>query len=163
MNSDVITPEGYAELQRELDELWRKERPEVTKIVQWAASLGDRSENADYKYNKGRLRQIDRRVRFLRKRLEALRVVQYDPAQEGKAFFGAWVTLIDDEDKSLTFRIVGPDEIYGKKEFASVNAPVARACLGKCVGDEVVVSTIDKKTDWEIQSIDYRWSTVRIG
>jgi len=159
MDTDVITPEGYAELEKELDNLWRKERPEVTKIVQWAASLGDRSENADYKYNKGLLRQIDRRVRFLRKRLEALKVVVYNPAQEGKAFFGAWVTLIDEDDKTLKFRIVGPDEIYGKKEFASVHAPVAKACLGKCVGDDVVVSTSDNNKEWQIQSIDYRTHT----
>ncbi len=156
MDSDVITPEGYAELQQELDNLWRKERPAVTKIVQWAASLGDRSENADYKYNKGRLREIDRRVRFLRQRLENLRVVEYSPVQEGKAFFGAWVTLIDEDGKTLNFRIVGPDEIYGKKDFASVNAPVAEACIGKSVGDDVVVSTSDINKDWEIQSIDYR-------
>ncbi|MFT6306637.1 MAG: transcription elongation factor GreB [Gammaproteobacteria bacterium] len=156
MDSDVITPEGYAELQQELDNLWRKERPEITKIVQWAASLGDRSENADYKYNKGRLREIDRRVRFLRKRLEALRVVEYNRVQEGKAFFGAWVTLIDDYEKKLTFRIVGPDEIYGKKEFASVKSPVAKACLGKSVGDDVIVRASDENKDWRIQSIDYR-------
>lgn len=156
MDSDVITPEGFADLKQELDNLWRKERPEITKIVQWAASLGDRSENADYKYNKARLREIDRRVRFLRKRLEALKVVEYNPAQEGKAFFGAWVTLLGEDDETLTFRIVGPDEIYGKKEFASVNAPVARACLGKCVGDDVIVSTSDTSKEWEIQSIDYR-------
>lgn len=84
MNANVITPEGYAELQKELDRLWFKERPKVTKIVQWAASLGDRSENADYQYNKKRLREIDRRVRFLRKRLDELRIVEYNPAQEGK-------------------------------------------------------------------------------
>ena len=79
MDTNVITPEGYAELQQELDDLWRKERPEVTRKVQWAASLGDRSENADYQYNKKRLREIDRRVRFLRNRLSKLRVVEYSP------------------------------------------------------------------------------------
>lgn len=156
MDSDVITPAGFAELQHELDQLWRKERPEVTKIVQWAASLGDRSENADYQYNKKRLREIDRRVRFLRKRLEALRVVEYNPAQEGKAFFGAWVTLIDEDDNDLSFRIVGPDEIYGKDKYVSVNSPVARACLGKCVGDEVNVKTSKTSTEWEIQAIEYQ-------
>jgi transcription elongation factor GreB len=156
MNTDVITPEGYAKLQQELDDLWRKERPEVTKIVQWAASLGDRSENADYKYNKGRLRQIDRRVRFLRKRLEALKVVEYNPVQEGKAFFGAWVTLIDECDNTLCFRIVGPDEIYGRDDYASVNSPVARVCIGKSVGVDVVVSTNESKKEWEIQLIEYR-------
>lgn len=156
MNADVITPEGYARLKQELDELWRKERPEITKIVQWAASLGDRSENADYKYNKGRLREIDRRVRFLRKRLEDLRVVEYNPVQEGKAFFGAWVTLVDDEDNTLCFRIVGVDEIYGHKNYASVNSPIARACIGKSVDEDIVVNTQDSKRQWLIKSIDYR-------
>ena len=156
MDTNVITPEGFAELKEELDTLWREERPAVTKIVQWAASLGDRSENADYQYNKRRLREIDRRVRFLRKRLEDLRVVAYNPVQEGKAFFGAWVTLVDEDEQTLTFRIVGPDEIYGKKEYASVNAPVAKACLGKCVGDDIVVKTADAEKEWEIQFIEYR-------
>ena len=156
MDSDVITPKGYADLQQELDTLWRKERPAITKIVQWAASLGDRSENADYKYNKARLREIDRRVRFLRQRLEKLRVIEYNVVQEGRAFFGAWVTLIDENRKTLTFRIVGPDEIYGKTDVASVNAPVARACIGKCVGDDVVVSTSDANRVWEIHLIEYR-------
>jgi len=156
MNTDVITPEGYAKLQQELDELWRKERPEVTKIVQWAASLGDRSENADYKYNKGRLREIDRRVRFLRKRLEKLKVVEYNPVQEGTAFFGAWVTLVDEFKNTLCFKIVGPDEIYGTNNYASVNSPVARACIGKSVSDDVVVSTMESKKVWLIQSIHYR-------
>lgn len=155
MDTNIITPEGYAELEKELDELWRKERPEVTKKVQWAASLGDRSENADYQYNKKRLREIDRRVRFLKKRFDVLRVIEYSPAQEGKAYFGAWVTLIDEDDKVLTFRIVGTDEIYGKKNYASVNAPVVRACLGKSVGDEVVVKTSEGSKEWEIEAIRY--------
>lgn len=155
MDTNIITPEGYAELQQELDYLWRKERPEITKIVQWAASLGDRSENADYQYNKKRLREIDRRVRFLRKRLDTLRVIEYSPVQEGRVFFGAWVTLIDEEDKTLFFRIVGPDEIYGKKNYVSVNAPVVRACLGKSVGDEVVVRTSEATKEWEIETIRY--------
>jgi len=156
MNTDVITPEGYGKLKQELDDLWRKERPEVTKIVKWAASLGDRSKNADYKYNKARLRQIDRRVRFLRKRLEALKVVEYNSVQEGKAFFGAWVTIIDEFENTLCFRIVGPDEIYGRDDYASVNSPVAQVCIGKCVGDDVVVSTKESKKEWLIQSICYQ-------
>lgn len=155
MDTNVITPEGYADLQRELDTLWREERPEVTKKVQWAASLGDRSENADYQYNKRRLREIDRRVRFIRKRLEALRVIEYNPAQEGKAFFGAWVTLADDNNKTLTFRIVGPDEIYGKEGHASVQAPIVRACLGKSEGESVTVRAPAGTKEWEIQNISY--------
>lgn len=156
MNTDIITPEGFVDLKQELDNLWRKERPEVTKIVQWAASLGDRSENADYQYNKKRLREIDRRVRFLRKRLEILRIVEYNPAQEGKAFFGAWITLVDKSESKLFFRIVGPDEIYGKSSYVSVHSPVAKACLGKSIGEDVIVSTSKEKKEWIIQSIKYQ-------
>lgn len=156
MDTNVITPEGYSELQQELDYLWRKERPEVTKKVQWAASLGDRSENADYQYNKKRLREIDRRVRYLRNRLSKLRTVEYSPVQEGKAYFGAWITLINESDEKLTFRIVGPDEIYGRKDYVSVYAPIVKACLGKRVGDEIVVKTPESTKQWEIELITYR-------
>ena len=155
MDTNVITPEGYRELQQELDDLWRKERPEVTKKVQWAASLGDRSENADYQYNKKRLREIDRRVRYLRKRLSQLRVVEYNPAQEGKAYFGAWVTLTDENNVTLTFRIVGPDEIYGRNDYISVNSPMTKACLGKSEGETIAVVTPSAKIFWKIQSIVY--------
>jgi transcription elongation factor GreB len=93
MKTQLITREGYDKLKQELDFLWREDRPEVTKKVTWAASLGDRSENADYQYNKKRLREIDRRVRYLTKCLEQLRIVEYSPQQDGKVFFGAWVDL----------------------------------------------------------------------
>jgi transcription elongation factor GreB len=156
MDTNLITPEGYAELQKELDYLWREERPEVTKKVQWAASLGDRSENADYQYNKKRLREIDRRVRYLRNRLSNLRIVEYNSVQEGKAYFGAWVTLINEDDENLSFRIVGPDEIYGKKNYVSLNAPTAKACLGKTVGDVVLVQTPESQKEWEILRIEYK-------
>jgi transcription elongation factor GreB len=156
MDTNLITPEGYAELQQELDYLWREERPEVTKKVQWAASLGDRSENADYQYNKKRLREIDRRVRYLRNRLSNLRIVEYNPAQEGKAYFGAWITLINEDDENLLFRIVGPDEIYGKKNYVSLNAPTAKACLGKSVGDMVIVNTPETQKEWEVARIEYK-------
>ncbi|GGE48985.1 transcription elongation factor GreB [Halopseudomonas oceani] len=155
MDTNVITPEGHAALKQELDQLWRQERPEVTRLVQWAASLGDRSENADYQYNKKRLREIDRRVRFLRNRLDKLRVVEYSPVQEGRAFFGAWVALVDEDGRELLFRIVGPDEIYGRKDYVSVNAPIVRACLGKAVGDEVIVRTPESVKSWDIESIRY--------
>ncbi len=155
MNTNVITPEGYEELRKELNFLWRDERPKITKIVTWAAGLGDRSDNPDYQYNKKKLREIDRRVRFLRKRLEALRVIEYNPVQEGKAFFGAWVTLIDENDETLVFRIVGPDEIYERKDYASVNAPIAQACLGKGVGEALVVKTAETTKEWKIKSIQY--------
>jgi len=88
--------------------------------------------------------------------LSKLRVVEYSPAQEGKAFFGAWVTLVDENDDRLTFRIVGPDEIYGKKDYVSVHAPVVKACLGKSVGEEIVVRTPDSSKVWEIDEIEYQ-------
>ena len=115
MKTPLITREGYDKLKQELDFLWRQERPEVTKKVTWAASLGDRSENADYQYNKKRLREIDRRVRYLTKCLENLKIVDYSPQQEGKVFFGAWVEIENDDGNTLRFRIVGYDEIFGRR------------------------------------------------
>lgn len=156
MKTKLITKQGFNKLQAELEHLWRKERPEVTKIVQWAASLGDRSENADYQYNKRRLREIDRRVRFLRKTLENIAIVEYHPQQEGKVFFGAWIELEDIDGNSLKFRIVGPEEIYGEKDYISIDSPMARACLGKQVDDEVVVQTPSGKKEWYILNISYK-------
>lgn len=155
MKTNLITREGLEALRGELDNLWRKERPEVTRIVSWAASLGDRSENADYKYNKQRLREIDRRVRYIRKRLEDVRVVEYDPCQEGKVYFGCWVELEDDDEEFLRFRIVGPDEIYGQSDYVSIDAPIARACLGKSEGDEVFVKTPLSEKTWTIIKVRY--------
>ena len=155
MNTQYITREGYQQLQEELDHLWRKERPEVTKIVTWAASLGDRSENADYHYNKRKLREIDRRVRFLRKVLEDVKVVDYHPEKEGKVFFSAWVELIDEQDTVLKFRIVGAEEIYGRKDYISTNSPMARACIKKEVGDEVVLKLPEGTKTWFIQAVFY--------
>ncbi|BBP46120.1 transcription elongation factor GreB [Thiosulfatimonas sediminis] len=155
MKSHLITKQGFIKLQQELDQLWRKERPEVTKIVAWAASLGDRSENADYQYNKKRLREIDRRVRFLRKTLESITIVEYHPQQEGKIFFGAWVDLEDIDGNSLRFRIVGPEEIYGVENYISVDSPMARACLQKSMDDEVIVPIPAGKKHWYVINITY--------
>ncbi|EKE77534.1 transcription elongation factor GreB [Gallaecimonas xiamenensis] len=155
MRTDLITREGFNALKEELDFLWRSERPEVTKKVAWAASLGDRSENADYQYNKKRLREIDRRVRFLRKRLEILKVVDYNPQQDGKVFFGAWVEVENEAGDCRRFRIVGPDEIYGRKDYISIDAPMARALLKKEVDDEVVVKTPEGLKTWYVLAIDY--------
>ena len=135
--------------------LWRKERPEVTQKVSWAASLGDRSENADYQYNKKRLREIDRRVRYLRKCIENLKIVDYSPSQEGKVFFGAWVDIENDEGKSLRFRIVGYDEIFSRKDYISIDSPMARALLKKEVGDTATVTTEAGSCDWHILAIEY--------
>lgn len=155
MATKLITREGFNRLQQELDELWRVERPEVTRKVAWAASLGDRSENADYQYNKKRLREIDRRVRYLRKALEDHKVVDYSPQQDGRVFFGAWVEVESDAGESLRFRIVGYDEIFGRKDYISIDSPMARALLKAQVDDEVVVNTPAGKAVWYVNAIDY--------
>ncbi len=156
MKTNLITREGYAALKQELDELWRVTRPEVTKKVAWAASLGDRSENADYHYNKKLLREIDRRIRYLRKCLEFLKVVDYSSQQDGKVFFGAWVEVENEEGDTKRFRIVGPDEIYGRKDYISIDSPMARALLKKEVDDEVEVPTPQGKKLWYVNLIEYQ-------
>ncbi len=156
MKTKLVTREGYNKLKQELDYLWREERPEVTKKVTWAASLGDRSENADYQYNKKRLREIDRRVRYLTKSLEQLRIVDYSPQQDGKVFFGAWVEIENDDGDIKRFRIVGYDEIFGRKDYISIDSPMARALLKKEVGDAVTVHTPVGEALWYVNDIDYR-------
>lgn len=156
MKTQIVTRGGYNKLKEEHDYLWTKKRPEITKIVTWAASLGDRSENADYQYNKRLLRQIDRRVRFLRKYLPAVAVVDYSPQQEGKVFFGATVIIENELEDVKTFRIVGPEEIYGDvKDHISIDSPMARALLKKEVGDEFAVPTPDGLKEWFVNSIEY--------
>jgi len=152
----LLTVEGYQRLQNELNDLVRKERPEITKIVSWAASLGDRSENADYQYNKKKLREIDRRIRFLTKLFEVAQPVEYNSEQDGKAYFGAWVELDNDATETITFRIVGDEEIYGHKDYISLQAPLAKACLGKSIDDEVHVQTPHGKKIWYISKISYQ-------
>jgi transcription elongation factor GreB len=154
LNRKLLTAEGYQRLQDELNDLVRKERPEITKIVSWAASLGDRSENADYHYNKRKLREIDRRI--LTKLFEVAHKVEYSPEQEGKAYFGAWVELENDEGEIIKFRIVGDEEIYGRKDYISLQSPMAKACLGKSINDEIQVNTPKGKKIWYIISITYK-------
>ncbi|KAA8996383.1 transcription elongation factor GreB [Affinibrenneria salicis] len=155
MKTDLVTREGHEALQQELNYLWKEKRPEITEKVAWAASLGDRSENADYQYNKRLLREIDRRVRYLRKRLQVLRVVDYSPQQDGKVFFGAWVEVENEQGEMKCFRIVGPDEIYGRKDYISIDAPMSRALLKKSVDDEALVDTPTGKKRWYINKISY--------
>ena len=155
MKTNLITRDGYEALKKELDYLWREHRPEITQKVAWAASLGDRSENADYHYNKKLLREIDRRVRYLRKRLDEIRVVDYSPQQDGKVFFGAWVTIENEGGDELRLRIVGPDEIYERKDYISIDSPMARALLKKGVDDEAEVATPTGKKLWYINDICY--------
>jgi transcription elongation factor GreB len=156
MKTRLITPEGLEKLKAELDHLWRVERPETTQKVSWAASLGDRSENADYHYNKKRLREIDRRILYLRKCIDDLKVVNYSPFQEGKVLFGAWVEIVNSKGLRMRFRIVGYDEIFNTKDYISIDSPMAHALMKKEVGDEVVVKTGAGEFTWRITSIDYQ-------
>ena len=152
-----ITPEGARMLRDELTNIWRVTRPAVTKIVSAAAALGDRSENADYTFNKRVLRQIDRRVRFLRKLLPELTIVDHRPEQAGKVFFGAWVEIENDAGDKKRFRIVGPEEIYGDvKDYISIDSPMARALLKKEVDDVFSVNTPKGLVEWYVNSIEYQ-------
>jgi transcription elongation factor GreB len=161
VRTDLITKEGYEQLTKELHYLWREYRPEITQKVAWAASLGDRSENADYKENKRLLRQIDSRIRFLRKRLEVLKVVEYSPVQEGKVFFGAWVEVENEQGDVRIFRIVGPDEIYGRNDYISIDSPMARALIKQTEDAEVYVTTPTGKMLWWINRISYQGFDVK--
>ncbi|MFV5640473.1 transcription elongation factor GreB [Acinetobacter oleivorans] len=156
MKSNLITRSGHDKLVAELKQLWHEERPEITKKVNWAASLGDRSENADYQYNKQLLRKIDRRVRYLGKRLEELKIIDYAPEQDGKVYFGAWVEIENEEGEQKTLRIVGIDEIYDHHpQHISIESPMARALLGKEVDDKIEVHTPSGKKLWYINTIRY--------
>jgi transcription elongation factor GreB len=156
--SGYITAEGAKRLRDELERLWKVERPAVTQQVADAAALGDRSENAEYIYGKRRLREIDRRVRFLTKRLDELTVVTEAPKDPSRAFFGAWVTLEDDDGGAAEYRIVGPDET-GPAGWISVDSPVARAVLGKREGEEVTVRAPKGNVVYTVVAVRYAEST----
>ena len=133
----LVTREGHDRLKAELDDLWRVRRPQVVKALAAAAAEGDRSENAEYTYRKKQLGEIDRRVRYLSKRLEALRVVDAAPSDRDAVFFGAEVTLENiDDGEQVAYRIVGPDETDARRGWISIDAPLARAMLKKRVDDE---------------------------
>jgi transcription elongation factor GreB len=138
--SKFITPAGAQKLREELDFLWRKKRPEVTRAVQEAAAQGDRSENAEYIYGKRQLREIDSRVRFLRKRLEGMTIVDKPPSDPERIYFGAWIKLEDDAGTEVEYRIVGPDEFDATQGWISMDSPLAKALMRKAVDDEVVVA-----------------------
>jgi transcription elongation factor GreB len=151
-----MTPAGHAALVEELRRLWSEERPKVVEVVSWAAGLGDRSENADYQYGKRRLREIDRRVRFLRKRLERVQVV--DPARQPRrdqVFFGATVTYAREDDTEVTVTIVGVDEADTAQGRISWVAPVARALLGAREGSLVRIHTPAGVEEVEVVAIRY--------
>jgi transcription elongation factor GreB len=150
-----ITAEGFAALKAEHDELWLVERPRVTQAVSDAAALGDRSENADYIYGKRRLREIDRRLRFLTKRLETLQVVKEIPDDPKRVFFAAWVTIEDEDGEQKTWRIVGADESELGRGYISMDSPVARALLGKREGEEVTIRVPKGDVDYTIVRVKY--------
>ena len=153
--SKYITPEGARRLRMELDELWRVLRPQVTRAVAEAAAQGDRSENAEYIYGKKQLREIDRRVRFLRRRLEGIVVVDRPPDDPGRIFFGAYVRVEDDAGVERDLRIVGPDEIDAALGHVSMDSPLARALLGRRVDDAVHIETPGGARTWTVIAIRY--------
>lgn len=154
-SSKYITPQGKKALDEELDFLWRKKRPEVTKALSEAAAEGDRSENAEYIYRKKQLREIDSRVRFLRKRLEDMTVVDSAPDDTSRIFFGAWVTVENEAGEEIRYRIVGPDETDFKNNLVSMDSPLGRALMGKSLDAEVEVETPQGKQVLFIVQIEY--------
>lgn len=153
---NYITPHGYAVLRNELLDLIDNERPKVVEVVHWAASNGDRSENGDYLYGKKRLREIDRRIRFLTKRLEIAEVT--DPSVHHgneQIFFGATVTYVDDRDQERTVRIMGIDEADSAKGDVSWISPIARTLLKARVGDELKLVMPDRVGDIEVLAVEY--------
>lgn len=160
VGSKYITAEGYKRLTDEHDYLWKKKRPEVTRILSAAAAEGDRSENAEYIYRKKELREIDARVRFLRKRLDDMVVVDRIPKDTDKVYFGAWVTIEDNNGDEKTYRVVGPDEFDAKLGWISMDSPMGKALLGKSLDDEINIAVETKdglqKSTYIINEINYK-------
>ena len=151
----LITARGHARLKAELDELWRQRRPEVVKALAAAAAEGDRSENAEYTYRKKQLGEIDRRVRYLGKRLESLRVVDGLPSDPGAIYFGAWFRVEDEDGGEHEYRIVGPDETDAALGWISIDSPLARALLKKRVDDEFAVELPGGITHFILVDVSY--------
>lgn len=156
MDKNYITPSGLKRLQDELRELIKVERPALVKTVQWAASNGDRSENADYIYGKKRLREIDRRSRFLTKRIESAEIVDPKSLSSSKVVFGATVALEDEDGKKIQYTIVGEDEFDIQKGKISWKSPLAKAMMGKSVGDEVTLKKPKGISYYEVMSIKFQ-------
>lgn len=152
----LITRGGHDRLKAELDELWRVKRPEVVRALAAAAAEGDRSENAEYTYRKKQLGEIDRRVRYLSKRVPALRVVDEAPADPAAVFFGAWIELERiDTGELVRYRIVGPDETDAAGGWISIDSPLARALLKKRVDDEVEAQLPGGPARFAIVAVEY--------
>jgi transcription elongation factor GreB len=151
-----ITPEGFRRMAAEHTRIWTVERPRIVAEVEAAAALGDRSENAEYRYGKRKLRELDRRLRFLSERMDALTVIDPKPHPGRRAFFGAWVTVEDEEGGERTYRLVGADELDVGRGLISVDAPLGRALLGKGEGDTVVVQRPAGAAEFTVVRI--RWA-----
>ena len=132
----LITRAGHERLKAELDHLWRKHRPDVVRALAAAAAEGDRSENAEYTYRKKQLAEIDRRVRYLGKRLQSLKIAPDAPTDRRAIYFGAWIVLEDEHGREQRYRIVGPDETDASRGWISIDSPLARAALKKRIDDE---------------------------
>jgi len=152
--SPLITPEGAQALKDELHELWINKRPVITQAVKEAAALGDRSENAEYIYGKKMLREMDSRILYLQRRIDHVKIVDGIPSDLNKVYFGAWVTLVDDDDNERKFRIVGPDELNPSMGYISIDAPLALALIGKQLDDHIDLKTLGK--GYDILAIDYQ-------
>ncbi|MGB7816031.1 MAG: transcription elongation factor GreB [Methylotenera sp.] len=159
---NYITPEGFAALKAEFHQLYKVERPEVVRTVAWAASNGDRSENGDYIYGKRRLRQIDGRLKHLMKRMDLAEIVDSAKQQSlEKIYFGAWVTLFNlDDESEHVYRIVGKDELAPSQGYISWVSPLAKAMLGKGLGDTVRVQTPKGEEEFEVIDIRYQLPAV---
>lgn len=153
--SKYATVEGARRLRAELDHLWRVQRPQVTRAVAEAAAQGDRSENAEYIYGKKQLREIDRRVRYLRRRLEGMIVVSGPPDDRSRVYFGAWVRIEDDAGQETELRIVGPDEIDPARRYVSMDAPLSRALMGRRIDDEVTVEVPGGRRSYVVTEVRY--------
>ena len=154
-----ITPEGARRLRDELTNIWKVTRPDVTRKVSAAAALGDRSENADYIYGKRQLREIDKRIRYLTKRLDNLEIVDRKPDDQTRVYFGAWVKLENETGETSVLRIVGADEFDLNKGWISLKSPVARGLLGKRKGDDTIITSPDGSKELYIADVSYTgWS-----
>ncbi len=151
-----ITPEGFRRISEEHERIWSVDRPRIVAEVEAAAALGDRSENAEYIYGKRKLRELDRRLRFLSQRMDALTVVEPAPRPDGRAWFGAWVTIEHEDGDERTYGRVGPAESDAGRGLVSVDAPLGRALLGKREGDVAVVQRPVGSV--EITIVDISWT-----
>lgn len=151
-----ITPEGFKKIADEHQQIWTVLRPRIVAEVEAAAALGDRSENAEYLYGKRKLRELDRRLRFLSQRMDSLTVVEPRPHPSGRAFFGAWVTVEQDDGEEQTYRLVGPDEFDLARGLLSVDSPLGRALLGRSEGDEVPVHRPAGTVEVTVVAVSYQ-------